>query len=99
LDQAIAGGCHAPRSGKSIEVHEVGGIMDRRTLLGRLAKAEKHAAGSTERITKQQSIVARLQDKGQDTRQALALLNAYRKMQALSEANLRRLRGEIGQAE
>ena len=73
------------------------GNMDRRTLLGRLAKAERHAAGGTQRITRQQSVIATLQYKGLDTRQALALLNANRRMQALSEANVKRLRGELGQ--
>jgi len=73
--------------------------MNRKALLGRLAKAEKNAAGDKERITRQQSIIAKLQAEGQDTRQAFALLNAYRNMQRHSEVNLERLRRELESAE
>jgi len=74
-------------------------MMNRRMLVGHLAQAEKHAAGGMKRIARQQSIIVRLQNEGLDSRQALALLNAYRNMQALSEANVERLRIEVNRAE
>jgi anionic cell wall polymer biosynthesis LytR-Cps2A-Psr (LCP) family protein len=73
--------------------------MKRQALLGRLVKAEKNAAGDKERIARQQSIIAKLQTEGRDTRQAFALLNAYRSLQRHSEVNLERLRKELRSVE
>lgn len=70
--------------------------MDRASLLKHLAQAERHVVEGQRSIARQEGLIGRLDRDGHDTTEALKVLANLRTTQALHEADLGRILGELG---
>ena len=66
-------------------------------LLEHLAQAERHAAEGRRHLARQEELIARLDQHGHDTTDARNVLSTLRTTQALHEADVERILGELGQ--
>lgn len=69
--------------------------MDRTMLLRHLSIAERHVALGESHLARQEDLIARMDCKGRDTTDALALLATMRATQALHLADRNRLLAEV----
>jgi len=69
--------------------------MDRSTLLNHLAQAERHAAEGNRHLARQEQLIAQLDQHGHDTTEALKVLSTFRSTQALHEADVVRILGQL----
>jgi len=65
--------------------------LDRATLLEHLARAERHLAQGETHIGRQEALVAELDLKGRDTKDALAILATLRETQSQHVLDMERL--------
>jgi hypothetical protein len=66
-------------------------------LLEHLALAERHASEGRRHLARQEELIAWLDQRGHDTTDARGVLSTLRTTQALHEADVERILGELGQ--
>ena len=69
--------------------------MNRDILLQHLAQAERHVARGNEHISRQETLIAKMDRHGHDTVDARKLLDTLRKTQALHRQDVGRLLREL----
>jgi hypothetical protein len=69
--------------------------MDRATLLQHLAQAERHVVEGQRHVTKQEALIAELDQDGHDTTEAQKMLATLRHTQRLHVQDVKRTLGEL----